>query len=252
MRNFWTYSFLAVMYLFFTWAIDEAFAADIQNKGQTRLEQYLKTKKKPILPLLKNIKMPVQEKRVKRQTSEESFLNTLSLSYNGDFEMSDYISQGKEMMGLLASTLGSLVNMNMVRNVVDNVYERFNGRYSTLERQGRSDLPSRIQDDRLRSDLPSEQEQQSQENIKQGITTLVGAALGEQQCVERSACLAGEYAAQFPGKDVLFLALDRFLPDSWSQTVNTFKQSATYIQDCEKFICTTESEKPRSPQARRH
>jgi len=230
---------MAVMYLFFTWAIDEAMAADAPNKEVIRLEQYLKTKKKPILPLFKNIKMHKEEKRTKRQTSDESFLDTLSLSYYGDFEISDYISEGKEMMGLLSSTLGSFVNMNMVRTVVDTVYERFSGGY-TVDRQGRSDLPGMINDDRYRLDLPSEEEQ-SAENIKKGITTLVGAALGEQQCAERSACLAGEYAAQFPGKDVLFLALDRFLPESWSQTVNTFKQSATYIQDCEKFTCTTES-----------
>jgi hypothetical protein len=39
----------------------------------------------------------------------------------------------------------------------------------------------------------------SQEVMKEGITTLVGAALGEQQCWERTACKAGEYAATIPG-----------------------------------------------------
>ena len=44
---------------------------------------------------------------------------------------------------------------------------------------------------------------QSQEVMKEGITTLVGAALGEQQCWERTACKAGEYAATIPGKNAL-------------------------------------------------
>ena len=37
--------------------------------------------------------MHKEEKRAKRQTSDESFLDTLSLSYYGDFEISDYISE---------------------------------------------------------------------------------------------------------------------------------------------------------------
>ena len=41
--------------------------------------------------------------------------------------------------------------------------------------------------------------EKSQEVMKEGITTLVGAALGEQQCWERTACKAGEYAATIPG-----------------------------------------------------
>ena len=44
-----------------------------------------------------------------------------------------------------------------------------------------------------------EAEDQNQEVMKEGITTLVGAALGEQQCWERTACKAGEYAATIPG-----------------------------------------------------
>jgi len=240
MRNFWLYSFFAVMYLVLSWAVDEAFARDIgYYKGQdARLEEYLKTKKKPILPIFKNVKVPIK-KREKRQAQEESFLNTLSLSYAGDFAISDTISQGRELFGALTSTLGSMVNMRMVRSIVDSVVERLNGRY-TIERQGRSDLP--YDDDRSRSNVPRDD---GQENIKKGITTLVGAALGEQECVQRSACLAGEYASQLPGKDVLFLVLDRFAPESWLSTISTFKQSATYIEDCQRYICTTESAQPK-------
>jgi len=43
-------------------------------------------------------------------------------------------------------------------------------------------------------------EQEEDLAMKEGITTLVGAALGEQQCWERTACKAGEYASTIPGK----------------------------------------------------
>jgi hypothetical protein len=47
--------------------------------------------------------------------------------------------------------------------------------------------------------LEDKAEDESQEMMKEGITTLVGAALGEQECWERTACKAGEYAATIPG-----------------------------------------------------
>ena len=47
--------------------------------------------------------------------------------------------------------------------------------------------------------------------IQEGITTLVGAALGEQQCWERSACLAGEYAAELPGIKIGMIVVFLFL-----------------------------------------
>jgi len=50
---------------------------------------------------------------------------------------------------------------------------------------------------------------QSQEVMKEGITTLVGAALGEQQCWERTACKAGEYAATIPGKKITLIMKKR-------------------------------------------
>ena len=45
----------------------------------------------------------------------------------------------------------------------------------------------------------SEEKMRQQEELKSGITTVVGAALGEQECWERTACKAGEYAAALPG-----------------------------------------------------
>ena len=62
-----------------------------------------------------------------------------------------------------------------------------------------------------------------QEELKHGITTVVGAALGEQQCWERTACKAGELASALPGKDVLFIVLDRLAPSNWLNTIENVK-----------------------------
>ncbi len=61
-----------------------------------------------------------------------------------------------------------------------------------MEDKGRGRATNPLEDDDASAD-------QSQEVMKEGITTLVGAALGEQQCWERTACKAGEYAATIPG-----------------------------------------------------
>ena len=53
--------------------------------------------------------------------------------------------------------------------------------------------------DRLRENSRQGRAQEGNENIKTGITTVVGAALGEQQCWERTACKLGEYGAEIPG-----------------------------------------------------
>merc|ERR1712130_285001 len=70
----------------------------------------------------------------------------------------------------------------------------------------------------------NEEKMKEQEELKNGITTVVGAALGEQECWEKTACKAGEYAASLPGKDVLFIVLDRLVPSSWVETLDSVKQ----------------------------
>ena len=75
------------------------------------------------------------------------------------------------------------------------------------ERRGRSD-----------SKRSAEQEQ-----LKDGITTVVGAALGEQQCWERTACKLGEYSSSLPGKDIVFILFDRVAPTSWLSSLNIIK-----------------------------
>merc|ERR1711979_164338 len=68
------------------------------------------------------------------------------------------------------------------------------------------------------------------------------AALGEQECWEKTACKAGEYAASLPGKDVIFIVLDRLIPSSWVDTLDSVKQSATYEQNCNRYECSTDPE----------
>ncbi len=70
-----------------------------------------------------------------------------------------------------------------------------------MEDKGRGRATNPLEDDALAD--------QSQEVMKEGITTLVGAALGEQQCWERTACKAGEYAATIPGKYITFFMKKR-------------------------------------------
>ena len=45
-------------------------------------------------------------------------------------------------------------------------------------------------------------QEEQKEHIKKGITTVVGAALGEQECWERTACKVGEYSAVLPGEGI--------------------------------------------------
>ena len=70
------------------------------------------------------------------------------------------------------------MDLKFVRSVVDIAVDRLhNG-----ERQGRADSGKK-----------------DQEKLKDGITTVVGAALGEQECWERTACKVGEYTSILPG-----------------------------------------------------
>ena len=43
------------------------------------------------------------------------------------------------------------------------------------------------------------------EELKEEITTVVGAVLTKQQCYEKTACKIGKKASNFAGKDLLFM-----------------------------------------------
>ena len=91
--------------------------------------------------------------------------------------------QAKNVGSSLAEAVGSIVNLKLVRSIVDVALDRLNA----ADRRGRADSVS-------------EEKMKEQEELKSGITTVVGAALGEQECWERTACKAGEYAAAIPGQ----------------------------------------------------
>ena len=85
----------------------------------------------------------------------------------------------------MAAALGSIVDLKLVDNVVSVALDKL----TEADRKGRAD---------------SEEKMREKEELKAGITTVVGAALGEQECWEKTACKAGEYAATLPGKTCLF------------------------------------------------
>ena len=70
--------------------------------------------------------------------------------------------------------------MKLVHNVVSQAVDRF----SEEDRRGRAESPEKLRE---------------KEELKNGITTVVGAALGEQECWQKTACKAGEFAATMPG-----------------------------------------------------
>ena len=90
--------------------------------------------------------------------------------------------QAREVSTSLASAIGSIIDLKFVRSIVDIAVDRL----QENSRQGRA--------------------QEKKENIKTGITTVVGAALGEQECWERTACKLGEYGAQIQGWEVFNLS----------------------------------------------
>lgn len=165
-----------------------------------------------------------QAKKTEIVNNEDSTLiDTINLSYTGNTDFSNTISKARQIGSSLASAIGSVVDLKFVRSVVDIAVDRLhNG-----ERQGRSD---------------SDNKSKEQEKLKAGITTVVGAALGEQECWERTACKVGEYTSILPGKDVLFILLDRVAPTSWFDSLNLIKDSATYEQDCNLFECSADPE----------
>ncbi|XP_057369185.1 uncharacterized protein LOC130690194 [Daphnia carinata] len=71
------------------------------------------------------------------------------------------------------------------------------------------------------------------------MSTVVGAALGDQDCLRYSACKAGNYVADVTGKEIVLMVLDRWVPNSWQDTLRAFKEAATYKDDCKKqFPCS--------------
>lgn len=243
MRNLWYCGMMACLYLFFSWAVEEAFAEPLGGAGgKAVIEKKAVAPKKAslfkiLLPPAPRVRREAGEKERGAGEAEKgatTLLETISLSYGGNYYVSETIKQGRELAGALVSALGSLVDLRLVRSLVDGVIERLH-----VDREGRSDL-GRSDRDRSDLDLEADTPDPAREEIKEKITTFVGAALGEQECWQRSACLAGEYAANLPGKDVIFIVLDRLAPASWTHTLSTIKQSATYVQDCSRFVCSTD------------
>ena len=162
--------------------------------------------------------VPVEQRR----EPESSLLGTLNLSYAGNMDFSEALTMASRVGSSLAQAIGSLVDLKFVRNVVDIAVDRLN---EVDGREGRAD----DRKERL-------------ERIKDGITEAVGAALGEQECWQRTACRLGEYTAAVPGKDIFFILADRLAPPTWQSSLGIVKESATFEKNCNLFECTADPE----------
>merc|ERR1711862_59423 len=157
------------------------------------------------------------------EENETSLLETLNLSYAGNMDFSRALNQARNIGTSVVAAVGNIVDLKLVHNVVSVALDKL----TEADRRGRAG---------------NEEKMKEQEELKNGITTVVGAALGEQECWEKTACKAGEYAASLPGKDVLFIVLDRLVPSSWVETLDSVKQSATYEQNCNRYECSADPE----------
>lgn len=157
-----------------------------------------------------------------RVEPESSLLGTLNLSYAGNMDLSEALTMASRVGSSLAQAIGSLVDLKFVRNVVDIAVDRLN---EVDGREGRAD-----------------DGKEGLERIKDGITEAVGAALGEQECWQRTACRLGEYTAAVPGKDIFFILADRLVPSTWQNSLGIVKESATFEKNCNLFECTADPE----------
>ena len=90
MRNLWYYGFLALMYVFTTWAV-ETFGEQQTSMGNPLFKIL-------IPPPPPGARGPVLTgKRVRREGESQALLETMSLSYGGNYYVSESIKQVKEL-----------------------------------------------------------------------------------------------------------------------------------------------------------
>ena len=106
---------------------------------------------------------------------------TVLVSLSNLYALHFFNFQAKNIGSSVAAAMGSIVDLKLVHNVVSVALDKL----TEADRRGRAG---------------NEEKMKEQEELKKGITTVVGAALGEQECWEKTACKAGEYAASLPGE----------------------------------------------------
>merc|ERR1719350_1378980 len=98
---------------------------------------------------------------VQEEEKQANLLEPLNLSYAGNMDLSRALDQAKNIGSSLASAVGSIVDLKLVHNFVS----------VALDKLGEADRRGR-REEKMR----------------------------EQQCWEKTACKAGEYAASLPGR----------------------------------------------------
>jgi len=179
-------------------------------------------------------RQPYNEQPEERQPV--NLLETISLSYAGNFDLANTIRQGGNIARNVARALGSLLDLKMVRSMVEATLGSFlpddEENEISRSRSGLEGMDNEVDNSELAY----------AEDIKEAVTMVVGAVIGQQECWQKIACKVGSYGRWIPGKDFLLIVLGRVLPQSWESGLEAAAASATYSQDCGFYECSTDPE----------
>jgi len=79
-----------------------------------------------------------------------------------------------------------------------------------------------------------------QPNFRDDLLFMVGAVLGEQECVRKLACRSGKRVSSIPGSSVVTMILagaSGYVPEFLRETYSILRDSVLYSDDCEQFFC---------------
>lgn len=77
-------------------------------------------------------------------------------------------------------------------------------------------------------------------SFREEMSSAVGAAMGNDQCKKRLACLGGRHLAHINGASSIALLLSSaasYLPDNFKEPLSTLQDSIMYSHDCDQYAC---------------
>eukprot|EP00095_Tigriopus_kingsejongensis_P008202 maker-scaffold895_size84271-snap-gene-0.34 protein:Tk08202 transcript:maker-scaffold895_size84271-snap-gene-0.34-mRNA-1 annotation:"hypothetical protein DAPPUDRAFT_329459" len=168
------------------------------------------------------------------KTTPTSLLDTFSLSFAGNFNFANTM----EGLSKIMEGISSFIDLSIIRATVDVLMDKF-----LPSGSGELDFSNDIHGPIPRRDMNVEEfieKNRRQEDLKQEITTVVGAVLDKQECYQRTACMIGRKASSFAAKDVMFIMAEKIVP-SWKYTLDLIKNGSQDALDCAAFTCSPES-----------
>lgn len=87
---------------------------------------------------------------------------------------------------------------------------------------------------------PREGQNQFYVSFREEMSSAVGAAMGNDQCKKRLACLGGRHLAHINGASSIALLLSSaasYLPDHFKEPLSTLQDSIMYSHDCDQYVC---------------